>query len=170
MAVLLASYMSGVFWKKTALLECNRHGDFFRMMERHGLCGKDGICFRFMGIDFFPSAAEGCVADCLNKGYDCIVIDFGCDYIRGRREFLRCQRKIVLGSVSDWESAGFTDFMRWTQMDQEESWMYAALFGGRRNRKRLEKETGKSVAEVPFLESPYWIDETVLRFFQRFLK
>lgn len=170
LTILLASYMAGVFGKKTAVLEMNRHGDFLSICRKQKKQQRECICFRLRGVDYYPFAAEGTIADCLNQGYECIVMDFGNEYLQGRKEFLRCQKKIVTGSLADWEMERFMDFMKWTQMDNAKDWMYAAFLGDGKNRKQAENVCRISIAKIPFLESPYWIDETVMRFFQEFLK
>lgn len=169
-AILLASYLSGVFWKKTALLECNRHGDFLRIQEHYRKESKDALCFEYRGIDYFPYASEREILECENQGYQSIVVDFGCDYIQGRNEYLRCQKKLIVGSTSDWEFEEFFEFLKWTEMERGKDWLYAAFLGGRKNRERLEKKMHLSVHSIPYLESPYWIDETVLHFFHELLK
>lgn len=170
MAILLASYMSGLFWKKTAVLELNSSGDFLKIMKQYGESQKEGMYFCHKGVDYYPAALETSITHCLSQDYRCIIIDFGCDYIQGRNEFLRCQKKIVMGSTVDWEIAEYMDFVRWTKRDQEDGWLYAAVFGSRKNRVKIERMMHISIVQVPFLESPYWIDEAVMRFFQMFLK
>lgn len=66
--------------------------------------------FRLHGVDYYPNLAPDAVPRLLNMGYDYLILDLGSLNESAAAEFLRCDRKIVLGSLALWKAWSYEEF------------------------------------------------------------
>ena len=109
--IMAASYLSGVPRKKTALLEWNCSKDFAAMEK---IC-KGRISqiefFSILDVDYYKQSCGTVLADCLEKEYEYIIIDFGVLTKDNREDFVRCRRKLVIGSCIEWRLGAFMEIL-----------------------------------------------------------
>ena len=109
-SIMIASYLSGVLGKRTALLEENKSGDFARIFEilseRSVLKQEKGSC-SVLEISFMKEAGPETFSDLANSEFDTVVIDFGHDFEAVRTKFQLCQRKFLVGSLAEWKIHSF---------------------------------------------------------------
>lgn len=67
--------------------------------------------FRLHGVDYYPNLAPDAVPRLLNMGYDYLILDLGSLNESAAAEFLRCDRKIVLGSLALWKAWSYEEFL-----------------------------------------------------------
>ncbi len=169
LCVWLANYLTGAGHRKTAVLEWNTHGDFRRMRD---ICvdnqGKK-TSFRVLDVDYYAQADAGVWMDCVKRGYQRIILD--CGEITGDSlyECARCDKTVVVGSLTEWQIKSFLDFL-----DQDgkpdTSWSYAAAFGSEEARKRLEQRYRRKILRIPFSVDAFLIGRADMDFFVSLLK
>lgn len=105
--LLLAFYMGEEMGKKTALLECNTHHDMNLLEDAYEWCKEENHAYSFQNITFIKEVSTSLLAnripELINDDYECLILDFGTDFIASRQEFLRCGKKIILGGSAPWE-------------------------------------------------------------------
>ncbi len=103
-AVLTANYCTGVLNRKTAVLEWNESGDFGRLeriLSKKAVTDPRAGSFNIMGASYFKRAGRDELVRCTVNGFNAIVIDFGTFRSEIQDEFLRCDRRFLIGSVSE---------------------------------------------------------------------
>ena len=174
LAVWTANYLAGVHRKRVAVLEWNKHGDFAAMgrfcaMPRSGdRPGESEKPFRILEVDYFADAAAAELAACLNEPYEYIIVDYGEMTGPALCECARCDRKIMVGSLSEWRAAAFLEA---AGMDakRDRSWSYAAAFGSGETRKEWEKTFRRTCVRIPASEDAFAVTRADMEFFEKLL-
>jgi len=119
--------------KRTALLELSGHGDMEKMEQEEGLAeDQPARSFAWNGIRIFKNAGKDQIAEALNSGAEYCILDFGHDRRWIQDEFLRCGRKIIVGSMTAWkreETRQFTE--EYASAAGAREWRYVFTFGDR---------------------------------------
>lgn len=66
--------------------------------------------FKLHGIDCYSCVTTSEIPALLNRGYDYLILDMGHLAEADLPEFLRCERKLVLGSLAPWKSSSIQSF------------------------------------------------------------
>lgn len=145
LAISLANYLTGVKRKKTALLEWNDHGDFERIGRFAGKEWREteqsrnkGEVFRIMEVDYYKMADPSVLSFCLGRDYHYIILDYGEVTESSLCECARCDRKILVGSLSEWKAEAFLEVLEQAG-NRDESWRMAVVSGGEDTRREIEK-------------------------------
>lgn len=171
-SILFANYMTSALGKKTALLEWNASGDFARLEEV--LCKKSiykvaSMAFKILGVSYIKRAGEDELLECINCGFDVIIIDFGNNFEVIRKEFLRCGKKILLGSFSEWQMGAFTDLIA----EKESSigkWDFLAVFGSEKVAVEVKRTLRVSIGWIPHSGDAFAVTAEIMAFFEDFLR
>ena len=166
--MLLANYLAGVPGKRTAVLEWNSHGDLAAM---EAVCmgeRTDKKEYRVLGVLYVKAAGMEDLVSCMNRKYERIIIDFGDSFGKNRTEFLRCDRKIVLLSFSEWQMERCLEFAAQTAGEPNESWEYYTVFGSEESRIEVRKKLGLPVQRVPFSADAFTVTREILSFMRHF--
>ena len=130
LAISLGTYCASRRRLRTACLELHKRSELARLIpesaladsiHRHALqCSKapdaadtskaEFFHFRLHGVDYYPNLAPDAVPRLLNMGYDYLILDLGSLNESAAAEFLRCDRKIVLGSLALWKAWSYEEF------------------------------------------------------------
>lgn len=167
LAILTANYMTGVCRLKTAVLEWNRHGDFEHMEQ---ICvGRISACkpFNVLDVDYYKDAGTEELLLCARCRYDKIIIDFGGSW-QCRTEFLRCNKKIVLGSLSEWQLKRYLELMEEIRCEADyKSWIYGITFGSEETRLELEKRLSLTLTRVPLSVDSFQVNYETIRYLEQ---
>ena len=167
-AILLANYLVSVCRLRCAVLEWNGHGDFERMERICKGSVSEESCFSVLNADYYKCSGPEELLSCMAEGYDQIIIDFGCDFLKQKIEFLRCDKKYVIGSLSEWQIGGFLEFVR--EMKGEagyKSWNYAVSFGSEDARRQIRKKLKLPVERIPLSEDPFALNRRMIAYFEK---
>lgn len=115
LAVGMASYLQGMRCKKTAMLEMNTEGEFADIRTTYFGKNYKETPFEIFKTSYYPGVTKGEYAKICNMGYDCIVTDFGFSYQKSMEDFLRCDKKIVMGSINLWKYRKYLEFYEYTK-------------------------------------------------------
>ena len=86
-------------------------------------------------------------------------------------EFLRCDRKIVIGSLAPWKEQLYHKFIQSTFIGQKsgEDFYYLVLFGEGNDMQAFRKKYHLSMAQIPFFKNPFHIEKEQFPFLQELL-
>lgn len=163
--VLTAGYISGVLRKSCAVLEWNDHEDFKHMAE---VCQRrqKGDAWRILEADYYEKAGIETLLLCKKSGYEAILVDYGAASEDTVKEFLRCDRRFVLGSLSEWQIEEFIKLeerIRKTGSD----FRMMSVFGSGEARKAMEKRFKTQILQIPFSPDAFKIEGKLLLFYQK---
>ena len=187
---LLGTYCSGVLRGKTSVLEWNGSGDFERILRtripgihRTGKNGKDGRSFsqknspapvtipakkpfNIMELDIWADAGTEELFFC-KENCDYAVIDFGAFREEIRGEWLRCDRRFLVGSLSEWQTASLAELLAGGNMPAGTE--YFITFGEEEKREMAERIFGCPLRRIPLTGNAFTVNADVLAAFRTFL-
>lgn len=171
-SILTAAYLSGVLQKKTAVLEWRRSGvfvDLQKTLSEKAVTKKEARTFNILGIFFCQKNGMEALDFCTEQGFEAVVIDFGCYEDGFRGEFLHCDRRFLIGSVSDWQLVRTVgcltgEFARKWKVE------YFVSFGAEENLRMAESCLRVPIRRIPFFPDAFTVTGEVMDFFGRFLK
>lgn len=155
MGIILAAFLRNTCKKKTALIEMSGKHDFdFLQCEvlRDHAQYDSGDPFFIENICFYRSIEEKKLVEVLNQDFDYIILDFGTCLQKYKYEFLRCDQKLVMCSMSPWKRGYLEKFLQnWEGEAGSEEWKYLAVFG------LIENKTPVPVTGIGFIPNPFVI-------------
>lgn len=169
--LLLAFYLSEQFGEETAFIECNSHRDMKSLEEIYEWSCKESNTFSFSNINFFKEVNPERIPEILCDDYENIIIDFGSDFIMNREEFLRCEKKIIIGGLAPWNQKKVTDF--WDMVRKvkgNENWICLIPHADPKTLKRMQYELKRDVFSVPYNPDPIKPIKDTCRFFNELLQ
>lgn len=164
-AILTANYLCGVGRQKNAVLEWNKSHCFENIRQACN-AGMRGDFFTVMENDYFPEAGEDQLLFCVGGKYHYIIIDFGDNYEKVRTEFLRCDYKFVVVSLSEWQIGAFLDFIRDRNSREKKELEYFVSFGSEETRTEAEQALHISLKRIPISVDAFTVTKEVLAFFE----
>jgi hypothetical protein len=169
LAVWTANFLTGVQQRQTAVIEWNHHGDFASMGEFcKGKAAGNGSC-RILEVDYFAQAGAKELADCLNGKYHSIIVDYGEITGQGLLDCARCDLKVIVGSLSEWQAEAFLKVAGEIEK-RDKSWRFAAAFGSEEARKMMEKRFRISVRRIPDSLDVFAVTHADMSFFAELLR
>lgn len=126
--------------------------------------------FSFHSITCLKELSPNRVTELYGEDYECIIFDFGADLSACREEFLRCNKKLVIGGRSEWEILklkGFYNFNK--ELSGSSTWLYFIPLASDRIIRRLRDELGPNVWRLPAIEEPTLPNSSVSRVFSKLL-
>lgn len=163
--VLTANYLSGYLRKKTALLEWNSHGDLERMEKICTGRNKKGGSFNLLDVSYYKNAGSEQLTDCMETGFQSIVVDFGVWDKKRSRELILCGKRILIGSFTEWQENDFLSVLA-----EERGWTYAAVFGSRERKEEVKKKIKAPVLLIPYHEDAFSVTSALIPFFQELFR
>lgn len=170
----MANYLSAVQKEKTAVLEWNDHGDLGRM-EYFCRSGKGKqtkpakIPFSVLDVDYYAGAGMQQLVGCLNDSYEKIIVDYGEITGTSLLECARCDKKIIIGALSEWQARAFLEILR-ADEKRDKSWCLAVAFGSEETRREAEKTFHQKLYRIPVSVDAFAVTRTDMDFFQSLLK
>ena len=172
LCVLMGNFLTGAWQRRTALIEWNDHSDFERM-ERICLAGKGRNCekpyFRVLGVDYFCCGDAKILAECIEKPYDEVIIDFGQLRDEIAAQFRCCQVRMTVLSFSEWQLEN-ADGRKLLQERADAGRIYLAAFGSDWMRREAKRRLGCCVERIPFSADAFSVDRELMRWFETLLR
>lgn len=122
------------------------------------------------GVGYYPDALPGRMPQLLNGPYQYLMLDFGCG-ADGWQEFLRCDLRYVVASLSPWRIGHAENFMITHTKNQEFHYFTALLTitGNVYEKKNFQRKYHVPVRTIPFIADPFWPVKDQLCFLQELL-
>lgn len=166
--LLLAFYFGEELGKKTAFLECNRHGDMHLIEQAYEWSTREKDTFSFRRITCYKEVKSEQIPMILGEDYEYVILDFGIDLASNQDELLRCSTKIVVGGPSEWDVLKLKEFIgNAVQISGSEHWIYYLVRGKDQTLQRLKKEVKQKIRAVPSIQDPTRISYNVRVFLKQ---
>ncbi len=165
--LLIAGFLGNVLGRKTALVEMNTHKDFEQIEEAYyGKGEMTSRLFKMKHVFYYKNVKQWETTDILNEDYEYIIFDFGSDMKKSQDEFLRCDKKIVISSLSDWKRKYLVQFIQSNQdIKGYSSWMYLFIFGQKRDLLDLKREVKVRAKLMGYEPVPYMLSKETIGLF-----
>lgn len=163
-----ANWLTGTRREKTAILEWNSHGDFARMASACRAKKSRNGAWQILEADYYAGAGADELASCIHNDYKRILIDYGVYTKEGILDWIRCDRKIMVVALSEWQMAYFRELKEQVD-DRDAQWVYAAAFGSEEMRCSIRRELRISIQRIPFSEDAFIVKRKDMDFFQTLL-
>lgn len=166
LSVALANYAASGLGQKTAYLELDGHGEIAHWKETN----KQGY-FTVNGVHYYPNVKRDQIPILLNYDYEWIFMDFGDEYRLFREDLLRCDRKIFLLNLNPWQEFYAKEMLRAVL---QKNWggiqpVYAGVKMQYEEKKRMEREFGIMVTQIPLILNPNCVMAEQFSFFDAML-
>ncbi len=165
LTVALANYLHSALGKKTAVIEWPERHELKKMIEKEGYQQR-----KLLGVSYYTDICVGNIPEIMNSKYEAFVLDLGADYTATREEFLRCDRKIVVGSISPWRAFAYEHFLNnITATENYEAWEFLVLFANMLDKKKLQKRYGMYLTSIPWIENPFCLKQEDMMFLHKLI-
>lgn len=165
LAIALATYMQSGLGRRTAIIELSGKNELKDMIQKEGNKNQT-----LVGVHYFTDLGVGKMPEIMNSKYEVFVLDLGSDYALAREEFLRCDRKIVTGSISPWKVSAYEHFLK-KVMETENitSWEFLILFANMSDKKKIQKKYGVQMISIPWIENPFYLKKEDMMFLNKII-
>lgn len=166
LSVALANYAASGLGKKTAYLELHANGEIAHWKK----AGAEGY-FIDKKIHYYPKLKREQIPILLNCDYECVIMDFGDEYICFRKELLCCDKKVFLLNLNLWQNFYAKKLL---DMIRKEEWgniqpLYASANVQKKMKLDLENDYGIQIEKIPFIPDPVCIKSDIFACFDRIL-
>lgn len=169
--VCLAGYVKGAAGMRSAVAEIHQHSAFGKLEQCYN--GSSFIdsktkCFSIMGVEYHKQVGLEGVIELFQSDADYLIFDFGHEYEKIRREFIRCQKCVVAASLREWKIQSFLEFLEKTRDEPgRREWSYLVKEGYIEDIKEIEREYRIKLYRLPDEEDPFHIKRENLSFYAR---
>ncbi len=126
---------------------------------------------RLFGVSYFPDTRKEQIPRLMSESYDYMILDFGNDSESNYAEFLRCTKKIVLGSFCPWKRQAYDRFMQFAKKEKNYAdWEFCELFGKKEDKKEFKRLYGVPLRRIPFILNPYELGKDEFLFLKEFIR
>lgn len=107
-------------------------------------------------------------------GYQYLIFDMGSFGETDLQEFLRCDRKFILGTLAPWKARSIQEFFQYMNdnIESRERFFYIVQTECTKNLLSFAKNyqlSGRSMFQSPFIKNPFYIEKELFLFFQALL-
>ena len=169
LAIALCTYCASKQKKKCAYLELHGRNEISQLISEAKLRApgvQNRPRIRLCGVDYYPNVTASEVPTLLNLGYDCLILDVGALDEGLLSEFLRCDRKLILGSLAPWKSWKYEAFFQKITDDINlgEGFDYLVQTGSTKELASFSKTHHIKMQVVPFIKNPFHIEKELFPF------
>lgn len=178
MCLSLANYCRSKYGFKTACLELHTSAAFSQLAAQDSLPIKKEASpalnhFTIYDVDYYPLVSHQKIPELMNTGYQYLILDFGVITEAAFSEFIRCSRKLVVGSLSPWKQVSTYGFFHTYDLKNiSGSFLFLLSYSNNADIVKLSKKTGtpkKYIQKIPFLEEPFHITKEQFSFLEKLL-
>ncbi|WFR57745.1 hypothetical protein QA584_01295 [Anaerocolumna sp. AGMB13025] len=173
LGILLAVYLSECLGHKTAFIECGGNNDLKHLQEHFFHPEEEQYnqeSFTLNRVTFHKNKRLQGLPEIIGDKYDCVILDLGTDLAKHKSEFLRCDKKIVIGSLAVWKTHELEKFINITAPIKNcEQWIYAIPFATKKTVREAEKKYKRIIQGVPYEPDPFLLTGNIIRLFQKLI-
>lgn len=176
LAIALSNYCASKLRMSTACLELNdthalRKLTTFSAVTKPKRSKEGHDYISIYGAHYYPDVDTSMIPEFLNAGYLCLLLDFGTLTGENMGEFLRCDSKIVIGSLSPWKRS-ISNTLQQIPLPVK-NYLPAVhcfiLYGETVNILKQSAACHLSIRSVPFFPDPFHIEKDLFSFLQSML-
>lgn len=169
LSIALCSFCASKLGKKTAFLEVHGRNEISQFFPEAGQNR-----FHLSGIDYYSNISSNDIPALLNMGYHYLILDMGSFGEIDFQEFLRCDRKLVLGSLAPWKAKTNQEFFQYysNTANLGEGFFYLVQTGDIKNILTFSKTyhiSRRNIFQIPFIKNPFCIKKELFLLFQELL-
>jgi predicted Ser/Thr protein kinase len=169
LAVGLSVYLHDMRCQRTAMIEMNGEGEFNEIRRSYYGSEYEENPFEIFKVRYYPGVTKSQYAQICNMGYDFMVTDFGYEYKKSMEDFLRCDMKIVMGSINLWKYRKYLEFHEYTKnFPGVGNWKFL-LSGDEDDIRMIRAKHGIGAINKQFFMNPYHIAEQEIVYYEKIL-
>jgi len=165
-SIMLAGYEGAKLRKKVALVELNQSGHFREIQKAYEGREEEARKFRILDTVYYRDSSPQELTEILNEGFECIILDLGCDYRKNETEFLRSSKKIIVGSLCEWKKAGYVGFLE-EHKGEGDRWEYLSMPALPGEIRDMKAACGVRLRSIPFEPDPFVVRSENFGFFRQ---
>lgn len=121
---------------------------------------------RLCNVDYYPAVTAEEIPPLLNRGYDFLILDAGTFNEHMLSEFLRCDRKLILGSLAPWKAWKYEACLQklTDHINLGEGFDYLVQTGCTKEAASFSKTYHINMQAVPFIKNPFHIEKELFPF------
>ena len=177
LSIMVASYLSEWLGKKVAYVEYGQRKDIKHMQHLYEgtyCSAKEGSeeegFFLIHRVTYYKSVKPADLSEIIGGSFDCIILDLGMDFTKNKHEFLRCDKKIVVSSLTPWKQHELERFYEHTcHINQSDEWQYMIPFVEKQGIKQAARDFRKQLWRIPYEPNPFSLSEETIHFFQKII-
>lgn len=152
LAIALADYTAKRLHARTALAELGERNTLANLWDSD--C-EDG--FSMGGVSYYPSVNASEFGYLCNMNYEYMILDLGQDSKMAREELLRCNVKLIVGSLNPWRKHSYYEYIKRLQENSGtlELYTFLALFADKIEIKKCRRTFKAQVKSIPFIADPF---------------
>ncbi|MGN0374140.1 MAG: hypothetical protein ACI4EN_01465 [Butyrivibrio sp.] len=122
----------------------------------------------FNKISIFTQTEELTLSQIISMDFDCVIIDYGCNYEAARTGFLMCHRKLVVGSLSWWKIRSYVTFLINTGNESSGGcWTFLANAPVSEGIHYISRELKIRIIGIPYEPDPFRLGSGSVEFFRK---
>ncbi len=170
LAIMLSVFLSYITGRKTALVEKNDSGCFRQaeiILQNMKWNNKKTI----KEISIYKQASSSELSNIMASGFEFVVVDFGHNLEDNQDQFLMCNAKIVVGSLSLWKIHELVGFL--AKIENEPSkkyWAYLMSSPIQKGQKYLRNKFKLNVQVIPYEPDPFYLRGETMNFLKDLCK
>ncbi len=164
-AVMLCQYLSKYKRFRTAYLELNQNDEISYL---HEPMTKEQ--FQISRITFCRNVALEELIALYNQDYEYYILDLGIDFSQNQEEFLRCDIKILIGSLTEWKrhyTFGCINHKRY--LPGFEHWVHLINLGQAKDIKIASSQLGIRIDGIGYEPDPFVLNQYTKKLFEKLL-
>lgn len=161
LAAAMMHYCSSHLKSQTALVELSGNHELEELQKE-----RDRRSLHPSREHYFVNTDCERMAEVINCGYETYILDMGSEFYRIKREFLRCDTKIIIASLSPWKRRELTYFMSYIYGEEGlgSGVTFLAQYGKRKDKKDFQKTYRVPIHTFPYIEDPFHLKEADILF------
>lgn len=161
LSIALANYAAKWLNARTALIEFEGRGTLTSLSA-----AKDGNEFYYEGVACFPDVSAQELGLIYSMDFEYLILDLGTDSRAARAELMRCNGKLIVGSLCPWRKAGYYDYMKrlLETTGYRDMFTFLALFEDKIEIKKCRRTMKAQVQSIPFIADPFQVKEQEAEF------
>lgn len=166
LAAAMMHYCSSCLKSQTALVELSGNHELEELQKE-----RDGRSLHLPREHYFVNADCERMAEIINCGYERYILDMGSEFYRIKREFLRCDTKIIIASLSPWKRRELHYFMSYIYGEEELGGgiTFLAQYGKKKDKKDFQKKYRIPIYTFPYIEDPFHLKEAEILFLKNLI-
>ena len=177
LAIALANLCGSKLGLKTACIEFHKRDELRFLMTEANLPFRQAknSCrsyFRIYDVDYYPNASSEELPSLLNQGYRYLILDMGNMEESNLPELLRCDKKIVIGSLAPWKIDKFRKSLNllFQKSSSGEGFIYLMETGNPKTLRTISATYHIIARSVPFIQNPFRIGKEFFSILQELLE
>lgn len=169
LAFMMANYYANVCGYSVAVLELCVTNSFRQAEVIYNRKSRpDHEYFHIDSITFYKNAGVETISETLIHNYDYVILDFGNCLSEWHDEFIRCSKKIVVGSLSWWRIHNYADFLAITEEERtRKNWIFLGTSYIKRGAVHLKRNFGVSIISMYYEADPLYLGRESVDFLSR---